>query len=292
MQNTYCTLAPNVKYIAPKLAPGLLSSAYKITVDKNYVQKNETPRRTLPPQPLKGDWTESSFDSNDFVNCMMQPTRPLEGEEGFFDDFGKVLSGAFKVAMPILHTGAKVGLGLLNKTLAESSFDAESSLDNHDTQAAEIVIKRAIMGEAALQAVMKLKQSELSHLQLVTTSGDLHEEGFIDFVKTVAQKIGAVVKETAPSVIKAVVPIVVDALAKPGSQPQQYNKPTLSTPTLRTKRSVLSMVTNGTLKVSALGPNDVVDSLVRAQQQTTEDGTLPRLRRVDSNQDLPVFQEL
>ncbi|KAI8627468.1 trypsin-like serine protease [Xylariaceae sp. FL1651] len=250
MQNTYTNLAPNVKYIAPKLAPGLLSSAYKITVDKNYVQKNKVERRTLSAMPLKGDWSESSFESNDFVNCMMQPTRPLEGEEGFFGDFGNVLSAAFQVGKPLLHAGAKYGLTLLNKTLAESSFDAESSLGNHDAQAAELVAKRAIMGEAALQAVMKLKKSELDRLQLVSASGDVQEEGFIDFVKTAAQKIGSVVKETAPSVIKAVLPLVVDALAKPGSQNKKPAQ-ALSTPTLRTKRSVLSLVNNGSLKAAA-----------------------------------------
>ncbi|KAI3316812.1 trypsin-like serine protease [Xylariaceae sp. AK1471] len=293
MQNTYCNLAPNVKYIAPKLAPGLLSSAYKIAVDKNYVQKNEIQRRTLPARPLRGDWAESSFGSNDFVNGMMQPTRPLEGEEAFFDDFGRVMSSAFQFGKPLLQKGAKFGLNLLSKALAESSFDAESSLDNHDAQAAELVAKRAIMGEAALQALMTLNKSELGSLQLVNDSGDIHEEGFFDFIKTSAQKIGAVVKDTAATVIKAVVPIVVDALGKPTSQKERL-KPSAakSNPSLRTKKSILNMAYDGTLKVSALGPHEVVSSLVRVEQQRTEDSILPSLRRVDSNKDLPVFQEL
>jgi V8-like Glu-specific endopeptidase len=279
MQNTYSELAPSVKHIAPRLAPGLLGTVN--TVNRRYVQMNIGQRRTLPAQPLKGNWAESSLDSNDFVECMMEPTRPVEGEEGFFEGFGSVLSTAFKVGKPLLHKGAKIGLGFLSKALAESSFDAESSLDTQHAQAAELVAKRAIMGEAALQAVMKLNKSELRGLQLLNDSSDVQEEGFIDFVKTTAQKIGAVVKEAAPSVIKAVVPIVVDVLGKPASRTQSLKK----------KKSIFDMLNDGTLKVSALGPPEVVVPLVRANQQT-EDNIPPGLRRVDSNKDLPVFQEL
>ncbi|RWA12633.1 hypothetical protein EKO27_g2454 [Xylaria grammica] len=289
MELTYTGLAPNVKYIAPKLAPGLLSSAYKITVDRNFIQKEQTPRRLLPARPFKGNWAESSFGSNDFVEGMMQPTRPLEGEESFFDDLNRALNTALQIKKTLLNEKTKSGLLRLNKALAESSFDAESSIDNHDAQAAELVAKRAIMGEAALQAVMTLNKAELADLQLVNDQGDFHEEGFFDFVKTAVQKVHTVVKEQVIPLAKTIVPIVLDAVggskststSAPAPAPvaaSGYNKPSLPAPkqTVRRHRSVHSLVNDGTLKVSARPRN----------------GPVPVLRRVDSNKDLPVFQEL
>ncbi|KAI0429589.1 trypsin-like cysteine/serine peptidase domain-containing protein [Xylaria sp. FL1042] len=262
MEIIYTKRAPIVKYIAPKLAPGLLSSAYKITVDKNFIQKEHTIRRLLPPRALKGNWAESSLSSNDFVDCMMQPTRPLEGEEAFFDQYSTDLVIALQTRDILLREETKSGLLRLNKALAESSFDAESSLDNQDTQAAELVAKRAVMAEAALQAVMKLNKSELAELQLVNDQGGVHEEGFIDFVKTAGQKIGSYVKANAVPLAKRIIPLVKDALA-PKLDPTTASAAAAtkgarvkSTPagpvqTLRKHRSVLSLVNDGTLKVKA-----------------------------------------
>ncbi|TGJ86738.1 hypothetical protein E0Z10_g2056 [Xylaria hypoxylon] len=281
METTYTSLAPNVEYIAPKLAPGLLSSAYKITVDRNFIQKEQTPDRLLPARPFPGDQAESSIDSNDFMDCMMAPTRPLEGEELFFDDFKRALLTGLRIGKPLLSDTAKHGLFRLNKALAESSFDAQFSIDNHDAQAAELVAKRAIMGEAALQAVMTLNKSELADLQLVNDHGDFHEQGFIDFVKTAGQKIGSVVKETVIPMSKTMVPIVLDVLAKTTPAPHTNSapiEPSLAVPklTVRRHRSVYSLVNDGTLKVS----------------DRPQDGTVPVLQRVNSNGYLPVFQEL
>ncbi|KAI0817091.1 trypsin-like cysteine/serine peptidase domain-containing protein [Xylaria sp. FL0064] len=288
MEIIYTKQAPNVKYIAPKLAPGLLSSAYKITVDKDFIQKEHATRRLLPARPLKGNWAESSLNSNDFVECMMQPTRPLEGEEAFFDQYSNDLVVALQTKDILLREAAKAGLLRLNKALAESSFDAESSLDSQDTQAAELVAKRAIMAEAALQAVMKLNKSEISEVQLVNDQNGVHEEGFIDFVKAAGQKIGSYVKANAIPLAKRIIPLVRDALApKPDPTSASTSSsaaatktargklaPAAPVQTLRKHRSVLSLVNDGTLKVS---PRPQDTSL---------------LRRVDSNEDLPVFQEL
>ncbi|TRX90054.1 hypothetical protein FHL15_008973 [Xylaria flabelliformis] len=293
MERTYTNLAPNVKHIAPKLAPGLLSSVSKINTKKSFFQQEEELSRRQARRPLKGDWTESSFGSNDFVTGMMQPTRPLEGEEAFFDIFGSVLQAAFQIGKPLLREGAKAGLGLLSKALAESSLDTESSLDNNEAQAAELVAKRAIMAEAALQSVMKLNKSELAQIELVNDHGDMHEEGFFDFVKTAAQGIGCAVKAAAPFVLNNVVPVVLGALAKPATE-SAYLKPSPSgfQTTLRKKTSILSMVNDGTLKVSATSPHEIVAPHNRSHQPSAQRATIPALRSVDSNEDLPVFQEL
>ena len=62
-------------------------------------------------------------------------------------------------------------------------------------EAFEIISKRAVMGEAALQAVMKMEPEELN------------AEGFFDTMKTAMQKIGSTVMNNAPKIIKAVPPI-------------------------------------------------------------------------------------
>ncbi|KAI0470369.1 trypsin-like serine protease [Xylaria cf. heliscus] len=293
METTYTNFAPNVKYIAPKLVPALLDSASKINAKKNFMQQEEEISRRYPPRPFNGNWTESSFGSNDFVDGMMQPTRPLEGEEAFFDGLGHMLKTAFQVGKPLLREGAKAGLSLLSKALAESSFDAESSVDSNEAQAAELVAKRAIMGEAALQAVMKLNKAELAQLNLVNDHGDIHEEGFFDFVKTAAQKIGSAVKDAAPFVVHTVVPVVLGALSKPATE-SAYLKPLSNgfQTTLRKKRSILDMVNDGTLKVSAPSPYECGACHDRANEPSMQGSTIPMLHHVDSNEDLPVFQEL
>ncbi|KAI1272924.1 trypsin-like cysteine/serine peptidase domain-containing protein [Xylaria sp. FL0933] len=265
MEVIYTKRAPNVKYIGQKLAPGLLSSAYKITIDKKFIQKQHATRRLLPARPLKGNWAESSLGSNDFVDCMMQPTRPLEGEEAFFDQYSNDLVVALQTKDILLRPEAESGLLRLNKALAESSFDAESSLDSQDTQAAELVAKRAIMAEAALQAVMKLNKSELSEVQIVNDQGGVHEEGFIDIIKTAGQKIGSLVKANAIPLAKRLIPLVKDVLAAkfdPASTSASTSAaatktargklaPAAPVKTLRKHRSVLSLVNDGTLKVKA-----------------------------------------
>ncbi|KAI1749459.1 trypsin-like serine protease [Xylaria castorea] len=293
MERTYTNLAPNVKTISRKLAPALLSSVPKINVKKSSWQQEEGLSRRQAPRPLNGNWTESSFGSNDFVTGMMQPTRPLEGEEAFFDGFGNMLQTAFQFGKPLLREGAKAGLSLLSKVLAESSFDAESSVDGDQAQAAELVAKRAIMAEAALQAVMKLNKAELNQLSIVNDNGDMHEEGFFDFVKTAAQKIGSMVKDATPFVLNTVVPVVLGALSKPATE-SAYLKPSPNgfQTTLRKKKSILSMVNDGTLKVSAPSPREITAPHSRAQQPSAQGGIMPVLRSVDSNEDLPVFQEL
>ncbi|KAI0444258.1 trypsin-like serine protease [Xylaria telfairii] len=289
MENTYTNLAPNVKYIAPKLVPGLLNSASRINVMRNFRKQEEKCSRRPPPKPLTINGEESSIESNDFVDGMMQPTRPLEGEEAFFDSFGDMLQTAFQVGKPLLHETAKAGLAVLSNVLEESSTETESSIDSNEAEAAELLAKRAIMGEAALQAVMKLSKAELDQLYLVDDDGYTHEEGFFDFVKTTAQKIGTVIKDVTPFVVNTVVPVVIGALSKPATE-SAYTKPLLSAfqPTLRTKRSILSMVNDGTLQ----SPYEVAALQSRVEQSSTYSDAIQVLRSVDSNEDLPVFQEL
>ena len=87
------------------------------------------------------------------------------------------------------------GIGLLTKvvgTLTESSMVDDSSSD----RTLEGLQKRAVLAEAALQAVIAAKHDVLE------------EEGFFDDFINTAKDIGGAVLSAAPGVIKAVLPVV------------------------------------------------------------------------------------
>lgn len=96
--------------------------------------------------------------------------------------------------------------------------NAEAGAAN-DLHAAKLVARRAVMGEAALQAALqasmqlersKLRQpKELSSGKNGAGGGDLpqKEERFMNFVKTAAQNIGLTVEQMASDVITTVLPV-------------------------------------------------------------------------------------
>lgn len=115
-----------------------------------------------------------------------------EDSEGFFDFLGGIASKAIK--SPVLMEVAKHGLPLLQHALTESSIEDEAAPPV--TAPMEGLRERAVLGEAALQAAMKAPQ----HI--------LEEEGFFDIMASVVRKVGPVVMNAAPQIIKAVTPVV------------------------------------------------------------------------------------
>ena len=114
-----------------------------------------------------------------------------EDSEGFFDFLGGIASKAIK--SPVLMEVAKHGLPLLQHALTESDIADEAP---PVMAPMEGLRERAVLGEAALQAAMKAPQYILE------------EEGFFDIMASVVRKIGPVVMEAAPQIIKAVSPVV------------------------------------------------------------------------------------
>ncbi|KAK3934471.1 hypothetical protein QBC46DRAFT_454165 [Diplogelasinospora grovesii] len=250
MAQIYKTMARDVKLIAPKLTQGLLSGAYRMAVDKHQPRGLASGRSPLK-LPSGAESAAESADGgpeSEFVAAMLASTRVVEGEEAFFDFLGPLIHDGLRVAKPLLREGAKVGFGLLNRALAGSAV-AESSFDDPDIKAAELVTKRAIVAESALQAVMKLRQQELNAVKIPGEGEGGQEEAFFNFVKSAAQKIGAVVKETAPAVIKAVLPIVVDAVTKkqPGNAPAVSGQNTLTSTISSSKNGYNASNRNGGL---------------------------------------------
>ncbi|KAK0724409.1 hypothetical protein B0H67DRAFT_483186 [Lasiosphaeris hirsuta] len=300
MRTTYTNLAPNLKDITPKLTPALVHSAHAISSSTSYAQKNLGPRRTLPAQALPGvNHAEAAFGGSDFLNGMLAPAKPLEGEAEAFGFLGGLIEKGLSFGKPLLAPLAKQGLNYLGGLLGESAFAPESGFANDDLKAAELVGKRALLGEAALQAVSALRRDELEGLKVVSQVYGAEEESFFDFARTVAQKIGTVVKQAAPGVIKAVVPIIVDVVAgsKQNGAPAERFLGVAPAGTLRKKPSSSILdelnnggLSNGILKVSALGPPAVVDRLATADRLE-----LLRNRMMaegpDPNEDKLVFVE-
>ena len=204
LSSVYKSLAPSVKNVGPKLlAPmtekgKVLESASKALI---YPYKPVTdPRRSLSAP-------ESEFKTNidpamgNLMQALFTPTLVPSGEEAFFDNLGNVISQGLRTGKTFLKRAIK-GLATLEKLLPSQ----ESGMDNDETvRALDILSKRAIMGEAALQAVMTMDLE------------DSENESFRDMMKESLQTIGSQVIKYGPSVIEAVIPFVTSLLQSPES---------------------------------------------------------------------------
>ncbi|KLU86951.1 hypothetical protein MAPG_05958 [Magnaporthiopsis poae ATCC 64411] len=217
---------PNLDGIASKLRPVLTKHVAQMAVQA--MNQNETVLH--PPaeaavddpvrRPLKENRTESELSSDykgkDLYECLMTPTIPVPGEEAFLDHLGPLISKALRAAKPIASQVAKKAvekygpqvIAAITGTLggAESSMDDEDMLNDG---AVHILLGRAYVADASLQALSSLSKSDLQKLKLspeVAREHGLHEEGVIDFLKTAAQTLGPLALQTG----KAIAPIALD----------------------------------------------------------------------------------
>ncbi|KAI1083659.1 trypsin-like serine protease [Whalleya microplaca] len=301
MEKTYEDLAPSIQHIVPKLSKELKGLAYRIAVN-GHVRNGGEQLINHPAHHLQGiNAADTTSTSDDFLGNMLKSTKPLQGDVHFFNVLDDFIKTGLKRSKPLLSKDAKYGLERVDKALAEAISVEEADVEG-ETQATELVTKRALIGEAALQAIVTLRDDELVQLTIPNGDGDI-QETFFDYVTTVGQQVGPIAKEASPITIEKVVAEVDHAMTKykpqaitnpkPASSSESPSAVALMSPK---KRVVLDLINNhtsdGTLKVSALGPPAVIDSLARQARQSGPGGSQPRLQRVDSNEDLPVFQEL
>ena len=218
MKITYSELAPHITNLAPKLTPLLKDSALRIAVNQDYMRKSDNVKLGRP-RPIGND-AESVFANgaiqSPFMEQLLGATRPVDGEEGFFDKLGSFLEKAVSKAAPYALQGAKIGLQRLNDSLAisaESALQAQPE-DKDDLAATKLLSQRAIMAEAALRAVMKLDKADLERASHAQTESKFGAEGFFDNIKSMVQVIGSAVSKTAPKVISTIVPVVSEVLAR------------------------------------------------------------------------------
>ncbi|KAL1850728.1 hypothetical protein Daus18300_012806 [Diaporthe australafricana] len=303
MAQSYGQVEPAIPHLAEQLKPALIKGA-AIVGQTSYIAKNKAPRSTGGQRlPIRSTivGAESAGGSNAFEECILGDTKVVAGEEAFFENVGNFLSKGFQVAKPILRASAVAGLNAIATRLAASGKQ-ESALDgsdsDHESQAAKLVVQRAVMGESALQALGKLKEHELNSLTVPSESG-AQEESFGDFFKSAVQKIGSVVKTVAPVVINNVLPAVIKAVQGSGQESAAEGfgsalpGPRSSALSRKPSRFTLynghqeSTQNQGFLSVSALLPSH---GMMTADHVHEERESAP-LHRCDSNEDLPIYHE-
>ncbi|KAK4167810.1 trypsin-like cysteine/serine peptidase domain-containing protein, partial [Cladorrhinum sp. PSN259] len=265
MKQNYIRFAPSsYKTYATQLAPAIAKSANNILTTTNYNTQGTVIRGSAPNVPGIYAAESASDNSNEFLSHLLTtPTSQVEAEvqpEGFgfnFGGLGSIISSGFNIAKPFLGQAAKWGgQKLLDAAVSHLAGGAESALDGpsaspEDVDAAEILLKRAVMGEAALQAISKLSRRELQEASLLPGSAGpgeaAHAESWLsdvgDFFKSAVQTVAPIALKVAPVIVGALNPASAGGnngyLAPPGGEDG-----------LRKKRSVNDLLSEGLLQVS------------------------------------------
>ncbi|KAI8683849.1 Serine protease [Fusarium keratoplasticum] len=226
MKDIWSTSAPNVDALAPVLTPGLTECALDIASHRLERATTGTTRQgqesTLLPErrDLGISIHEAGGAEAAFVQAMYGPTRPLADAEGGWGWLGSAISTVGKAAVPIV---GKVASGALSDSVSPNE------------EATRILLKRALMADTALQALMTLPREKLERLQ-VTHNNSGETEGIIDFIKTGVQKLGPTVLNAAKNIANKHVPIAINYGAKKISNHLGLPAEALPNRTIRTIR--------------------------------------------------------
>ncbi len=209
----YPGLQTNFGRVSPKLIGILLEPSTRIALDSILVKERVAAASSESDQRVEisvsGDDTEAEGPIDDqteaFLDKLIVPTLLCAGEESFIDDLGTLISKALKIALPIIKTAAS-GLAALNNTTSTEAAIVESEKD----QNLSLLAKRALLGEAVLQAFIKIDAEKLEEIYISNSDGT--QEAFFDFFKQVAQRIGRQVLDSAPQVIDLATPIIKELL--------------------------------------------------------------------------------
>ena len=207
MKDYIVKVAPTVKKVAPHIMGAMMEPALRIALNSlhTYNEKGLSGAEAFDDEinepfhysaPASTKRLALDSVSKDFVSGLHdsithgQESLDGESEEGFLDFVTTGLSFA-----------AKHGLPLLAKAFSPESADAESLEASPPVAAptslsADDLGKRALAGEAALHALMKLPKDVLE------------EEGIFDTIMDVVKKVAPVVIKVAPAVISNISPTV------------------------------------------------------------------------------------
>ncbi|KAM0342527.1 hypothetical protein ACHAPU_009501 [Fusarium lateritium] len=281
MERIWRVDAPKVDYLAPVVTPVVAECGQWLARDR---QRFEKPRPTKnyhsqPRRSLGVDMSESSLGGEEaaFIQGLMGPTRQVAGEEGMFDWLGPVLKTGLDLAKPLASQAASAALaglgGLVKRSLGAESTASDSSSEHEE--ATKILLKRAVMADTALQALMTLPSHKLEQIKPINPETG-EAEGIFDFIKDAVQKLGPMALDTAKQAAKTYLPRFIDSATQKVSS--RLGLPTESSGTTRTlskKPSLMDMLNskNTAIKVShvshsADGPAIVdVTPMIRARQR-------------------------
>ena len=260
IKDTVLKALPVIRKAAPHVMGAMMEPALKIALDSlhNYNQKVSSGAESYEvgsPEPFRPNVLYSSAidqpadrQAEAFLgqlhtamqNNLQESAMDSDSEEGFFD----LLTVGCRYAGKGVLAAAKHGLPILVDALqkvgsAESIEDQPSSGPSAHLLAADPLAQRALVADAALQAVMKLPPQQLQ------------EEGFFDFIGDAIKTIAPIAMKVAPVIAGAIHPAVgkvVSAVlgqdstfADQGSNVQR-NRPRLpGTQGLSTRPSLISL---------------------------------------------------
>ena len=222
MKKNWDANAPGADEVAKLLLPYLKRSALEVSADHSThalgpdsssttTTKSRRPLsiRSLPKSITNGEW-------KDFIKGLFGPTLAVIGREHVFSSIGPVLrSAVLAVETLVSETGKSAVEERVPKLLQKiaQEFTAGRST-GADEDAARVLVQRAIMADAALQALMSLSQQKLNALELNPHDVTKTAEGIFDFLKRVIQDIGPIVLMPAKHTTKKFAPILIEAPAQ------------------------------------------------------------------------------
>jgi hypothetical protein len=210
MKDTVMKALPTVKKVAPKVIGAMMEPALRIALDSLHkynaqpgAESFEDEVEQFHPKTLYTHAIDQPADARTeaFLHHLKASMR-VHGQESSMDEdsqesFGDFLSAGLRLAGKGLTTAAKFGLPILARSLGGAeSVEAESGSESSHLISADVLAQRALVADAALQAVMKLPPQHLE------------EEGFFGFLGDVIKKVAPVVVKAAPHVLNAAGSIV------------------------------------------------------------------------------------
>ena len=210
MKDYVMKAAPTIKKVAPHVMGAMVEPALRVALNSlhNNNQKGISGAEAFEDQdgePFRlnvtysdkidqiGDRTQEAFVRG-LQNAMQlgQESFDEESEEGFFD----VIKAGVRFAGKGVIAGARAGLPILAQLVGGGAESIESGNSAPTALSSTDLAMRALVGEAALQAIMKLPPQRLE------------EEGFFDSMVKAVKEIAPVVVKVAPTIISNLAPVM------------------------------------------------------------------------------------
>ncbi|KAF4497038.1 Glutamyl endopeptidase [Fusarium agapanthi] len=174
--------APQVQILAPAITPILGQCSVELPDQVAPETEDSRAPRFRDRRGLEADITESAAmsDGAAFIQGILGPTRQLEGGKDVSEWLGPVLVTAVSEPKPLTSKLTSTALSRMD------SIEAPTSSANED--ATRILIKRAVLADAALQAVMSLPRERLNQFRPTNGRGD--DASIFDFMKDKVQIFG------------------------------------------------------------------------------------------------------
>ncbi|EWZ83505.1 hypothetical protein FOWG_13381 [Fusarium oxysporum f. sp. lycopersici MN25] len=188
--------APKTDTLAPAITPILAQCSVELS--NKVVPETEDSRGPYfrDRRRLEVDIIESAAMNGGaaFIQGLLGPTRQLEGGRDVAEWLGPMLITAVSESKPLTSKPASAALSGLGR-LDREELSIESSTSSTNEDATRILIKRAVLADAALQALMSLDRERLERFRLADGDGD--EISIFDFMKDKVQILEPIALEVA-----------------------------------------------------------------------------------------------